>query len=75
MEMTITNKLKERIGGRKSVAEGIVILSGVGISLREILAESKDPCELYESRRRAVLESRKSYDDRLRAGYRGPSTA
>ena len=32
----------------KSVARRFVILSGAGISLREILAESKDPYELHE---------------------------
>jgi hypothetical protein len=44
----MAHRVKERIEDGKSVAEEIVILSGAGISLREILAESKDPCELYE---------------------------
>jgi hypothetical protein len=40
----MANRIEERIDGRKSVAEGVVILSGAGISLREILVEPMNTC-------------------------------
>ena len=60
IEMTMASTVKERIGGMKSLAEVSVILTGAGISLREILATSTNPYQLYEAGGRIITKLRKT---------------
>jgi hypothetical protein len=46
--MTMANKVNERIGDTKSVAEAFVILSAATSSHGEEVAESKEPYCLFE---------------------------